>query len=346
VNPFRSHEPQNRNMALIRCPSCDTLHDLEGSFFASGARKVRCASCRTIWEAVDPESLRVTGTRSGPRVPEASEPEQDTQPLDDLESGAMAAPLGQGVPAGMPAAAGISEAPAAAAPEDMEISTRELEALFGEPGAITGTGTPRPEATGAEVPDFDPASLARAQDAAAEGKEPPALRERPRAAGPRAGARPPVGSKAGRKGSGVTVMLMAAGMGTLAVLGLLRTEAVELVPGVAPMLESIGLGVKAGALDIAEVHSRIMREEGRETLEVTGSITNIARAPRKVPVIRLSIRSATGQEIYVWTATADVAELAPGEKTLFRRRLASPPAESHAVMVRFVAKDDIVASIR
>jgi hypothetical protein len=31
---------------------------------------------------------------------------------------------------------------------------------------------------------------------------------------------------------------------------------------------------------------------------------------------------------------------------MFRRHLASPPPESHSVLVRFVAKDDIVAAIR
>ncbi|MCA3665646.1 MAG: hypothetical protein INF08_03395, partial [Methylobacterium sp.] len=73
---------------------------------------------------------------------------------------------------------------------------------------------------------------------------------------------------------------------------------------------------------------------------------NITRARQPVPVIRLSLLNAEGQQIYVWTGAADHAELAAGEKTQFRRRLASPPKDATQVMVRFVARDDIVASIR
>lgn len=329
-------------MALIRCPNCDTLHDLEGSFFASGPRKVRCASCRTIWEAVDPESS-ITQRPVAPKFDSEPRPAEVAAPeMDEME-----AALGQDAIDAMDFS--VPEPPAKVEPvqDNADISASELEALFAEPAPAAATETDKAGKSDKDPIEFDPASLARAQDEATADDIEPQERRRNRRAKHLAANDAHLGRNAKPKGSSkVTVMLMAAGIGTLATLGLLRNEAVRLFPGVAPVFEAVGLGVSIGNLDIAEVRSRLVREEGRETLEVTGTIANLARATQKLPVMRLSIRSNTGQEIYVWTAAADVHELAPGEKTVFRRRLASPPAESHSVMVRFVAKDDIVAAIR
>lgn len=342
-------------MALIRCPDCDTLHDLEGSFFASGPRKVRCASCRTVWEASDSESsmgvnivipkLDPNRERAAPRktAEEATEPK-----TDDIET-----PLDQDAIDAIDFS--TSEMPAE---EGAEISAAELEALFAEEAspAPSPSASPEPVQTAAppaslatETIEFDPASLARMQDAAMGADASSSVEEQrksrrdKRLAVTEAHHRHDVKSK----GAGpVAVMLMAAGFGTLAMAGILRNETVRLFPASAPVFEAIGLNVNPLGVDINEVRSRLVREENRETLEVTGTIVNLTKAARKLPVLRLSIRSATGQEIYVWTASADLPELGPGEQTMFRRRLASPPAESHSVLVRFVAKDDIVAAIR
>ena len=358
-----THEPQNREMALIRCPNCDTLHDLESSFFASGARKVRCASCRTIWEAVDPESNILPRTPAPaanvapePETEPAWAPEAAAEPEDDMV--AMAMPI----PASKPATSATAEPapmPVLAEDEAVDISAEDLEALFAEPAPKPAA---KPAAAVEEEPfEFDPASLAREQDAAMAAAAAAAAAEKEKAGtegdpnerrsyrrsrhmAANDSHRARREKKQGR--SSMAVMVMAGGIGTLAVLGFMRHEIVRFVPAAAPVFEAIGLGAGASTLDISDVRSKLAQEDGRETLEVTGTIINTARAPQKVPVMRLSIRSASGQEIYVWTAAADVAELAPGEKTQFRRRLASPPAEAHSIMVRFVAKDDIVASIR
>lgn len=326
-------------MALIRCPNCDTLHDLEGSFFASGARKVRCASCRTIWEATDPES------NNGPSVI-IPRPEPNIEPPEPVAEAAPApeeSPLDQNAIDAMDFS--IPEPPAG---EAADISVEELEALFADEAKSPST-EPDPAPAAAEAVEFNPDSLARAQDAArtaageSSGEERRKWRRAKHLAATEAHHRQ--GTPA-RKSNSTAVMLMAAGVGTLATLGILRNEAVRLFPASAPIFEAVGLSVNAGNLDISEVRSRLVKEEGRETLEVTGTVANLTKSPQKIPVMRLSIRSGTGQEIYVWTATTDLPELGPGEKTVFRRRLASPPAESHSIMVRFVAKDDIVAAIR
>ncbi|MCZ8185185.1 MAG: hypothetical protein O9308_02305 [Beijerinckiaceae bacterium] len=339
-------------MALIRCPQCDTLHDLEGSFFANGPRKVRCAECRLVWEASDPDSpqkrtiipsldlkvnppeIRAAAAAGEPEaIPAAgAAPALDQAAIDAMDFG---------LPAENPA-------------EERAISPEELEALFAEE-ASPAAASPEPADTapaaakdrpaGSDEPIRVPEELAERLAPAAVEDEPDRRANRRSRRLAAADAHHRHEAKAAGRTS-LTGIVLAAGIGSLAMLGILRHETVRLFPQTAPLFAAIGLGVKAHQLDIDNVRSRLSRENGLETLEVTGTIANLSKSVQKIPVMRLSIRSTSGQEIYVWTATADQPELAPGETTTFRRRLASPPADSHSVMVRFVAKDDIVAAIR
>ncbi|MCZ8260258.1 MAG: zinc-ribbon domain-containing protein [Beijerinckiaceae bacterium] len=340
-------EPNN-SMALIRCPQCDTLHDVEGSFFAKGARKVRCAECRTVWEATDPDS----------KARQAIIPPLDLKinPPDIRAAAARTAP--EAAPALDQAAIDAMDfaLPAETNAGESTISAEDLEALFAEEAqpapanATAAAPAPAEQPAGFGEPIRVPQDLADqmtppATPAAAPEDEPDrrANRRNRRLAAAEAHHKKD-GKGTGR--SSMTGIVLAAGIGSLAMLGILRHETVRLFPQTAPLFAAIGLGVKQHQLDIDNVRSRLSRENGLETLEVTGTIANLSKSIQKVPVMRLSIRSTAGQEIYVWTATADQPELAPGESTSFRRRLASPPADSHSVMVRFVAKDDIVAAIR
>ncbi len=65
-----------------------------------------------------------------------------------------------------------------------------------------------------------------------------------------------------------------------------------------------------------------------------------------MPRIRFSVRNAAGQEIYSWTALPARNALAAGATMPFRSRLASPPPESHEVLVRFFNRRDLVAGIQ
>lgn len=347
-------------MALIRCPQCDTLHDIEGSFFANGPRKVRCAECRTVWEARDPATIRANAVvpdfdiRTNPAPKPAPEADLD---LDwDLPATPALKPEPARTEPAKPAAMSQADIdafdfsmPAEPPAEDRAISAEELEALFAE----EPKPAPAARKDALEAPIIVPAAMAQPEmpvdslkhgtDDTDEMEERRANRRRNRLAATEAHHQHEA-KAAGR--TSMTGIVLAAGIGSLAMLGILRHETVRLFPQAAPFFAAVGLGVSQHQLDIDNVRSRLTKENGIETLEVTGSIANITKSAQKIPILRLSIRSPAGQEIYVWTATADQGELAPGEKTMFRRRLASPPADSHSVMVRFVAKDDIVAAIR
>ena len=61
--------------------------------------------------------------------------------------------------------------------------------------------------------------------------------------------------------------------------------------------------------------------------------------------VATALRDAAAQEVYSWTASADRTSLPPGQAMTFRARLASPPAVAHDVVLRFVNRRDVVASI-
>jgi hypothetical protein len=65
-----------------------------------------------------------------------------------------------------------------------------------------------------------------------------------------------------------------------------------------------------------------------------------------VPRLRFAVRNASGNEVYSWTALPNRSLLAPGETLPFQSRLASPPPETHDVLVRFFNRHDLGVGIQ
>jgi hypothetical protein len=87
-------------------------------------------------------------------------------------------------------------------------------------------------------------------------------------------------------------------------------------------------------------------QDGIPVMVIEGQIVSESRQPVEVPRIRFALRNAAGHEIYSWTALASRSVLGPGEAIDFRSRLASPPAESRNLSVRFFNRRDMLAGIR
>jgi predicted Zn finger-like uncharacterized protein len=122
----------------------------------------------------------------------------------------------------------------------------------------------------------------------------------------------------------------------------------ETIVGAAPSLASfygaLGLPVNVRGLAIEDVRSVENVEEGVPLLLVTGVVRNVAAGPRDVPRLRLAVTGGGDRELYAWTTVAARSKLDPGESAAFRARLASPPADGRGVAVRFLARQDIVAT--
>jgi len=78
-------------------------------------------------------------------------------------------------------------------------------------------------------------------------------------------------------------------------------------------------------------------------LVVRGNIVNITGKTENVPHLRFAVRNAARQEIYSWSATPPQSAVTAGQAIAFQTRLASPPPDSHDVLVRFVSRYDILA---
>ncbi len=127
-------------------------------------------------------------------------------------------------------------------------------------------------------------------------------------------------------------------VGAMALIGA-RTAVVQRVPAMAAVYEAVGVPVNLPGLALRDVRSRIVRDGNRRLLVTEGEIVNIRREENHVPTLALAVRGPNGLARYSWTAPAPKTRLEPGEAVAFRARLAAPPEEGVAVMVRFVSPE-------
>jgi hypothetical protein len=135
----------------------------------------------------------------------------------------------------------------------------------------------------------------------------------------------------------VAVALLA----VLAALIIGRTQVVRLLPQTAPLFSAIGLPVNLRGLVFENLGVSGESEDNVPVLVVTGTIRNITGEAVTVPRLRFALRNPAGLEVYAWTILPASRKLAPHALLPFRSRLASPPADSKDVLVRFFGREDI-----
>jgi len=137
-------------------------------------------------------------------------------------------------------------------------------------------------------------------------------------------------------------LLIAINIGLIA----FRTDVVRLAPQTAAVYAAIGLEVNLRGLAFTELVTRKETQDGTPMLVIEGVIKSASKQPINVPRLRFAVRNAKGHEIYSWTAVPARDTIAPGATIPFRSRLASPPPEAHAVLVRFFNRRDLVAGVQ
>ena len=311
---------------LTVCPSCATSYTIDPASVAPVGRTVRCARCKTAWFAGSPEAeakpeskvdafvdgvIAEAETLSGSAPPAAKAPEPE--PADDFGS----------EPAGTIAEAGE------AAPADRDPPADE-------PPPGDATDIPATEAPSL-VP---PIGHARLGDTAASGFEAEdiesfaARRERLRAR-----------RQSKRRSSRWTAIVLVLVAFNVALVGA-RNEVVRYLPQTASLFAAIGLPVNLRNLKFENVKISKEIENGVSTLIVNGTIVSTGNSPTEVPRLRFSVRNASGQEIYTWTALPSRSILEPGARLDFHSRLASPPADAADVLVRFFNAQDAAVGVK
>ena len=140
----------------------------------------------------------------------------------------------------------------------------------------------------------------------------------------------------------VAVLLVA--IFTFGIMG--RQSIVRAAPEMATLYSAIGFPVNLRGLEFQNIRTRQEIQDGITVLAIEGDVENVANRAVELPRVRLSVLGENGVEIYSWTALLPRSILYPHERVPFKSRLASPPAAGKEIMVRFLARGDLTASVR
>jgi predicted Zn finger-like uncharacterized protein len=296
----------------IACPTCATTYEIDDVSVGEAGRKVRCASCGAIWRAYRDRPSELIGAPAGvsPGPPVIADP----PPLAPLADDILPTPELPG-----PATYEQFVAPAESPP-----TVPEVEALGSAAEQDKATA---PITAGESMEDEKPA------------------RRGARITKPKAAKRPALGAKLKNLFSW-PVLFVAATASIAAVAASQRERVVRAVPQAGAVFAAAGAPVNLRGIEIRNVKSRMVEDNGVSVLVIDGDLVGVARERVNVPRLRFAVLGSQGQELYVWSAQADRATIQPGESQNFRRRLAAPPAEGRDVSVRFLGASDITAGLK
>ena len=341
---------------LIVCPKCATSYQVEGPSLGRSGRSVRCARCRNVWFAARPVLVPAMASAGDFDVVDAKPkiisffpppPESEGPAAGAAEADAV---LAEVAPPGKQAEAPDDAKPEAASTEgiDLESLKEDMAEVGAEHAAAADavlSAVPGEEITVAEAPPIVP------PDEPVEMKtEPPPVQ----AADPEADMEALAARRARRQMlrrrkqqwplSRLPTLILALVAANTVLMGW-RMDIVRLLPQTASLYSAVGLPVNLRGLAFEDIKMSKEEQDGMPVLVVEGTITNVTRRAAEVPRIRLAVRNERKNEIYSWTTQPQRSILGPGETLPFRARLASPPAETRDVMVRFFTRRDVVAGI-
>jgi predicted Zn finger-like uncharacterized protein len=308
---------------LIVCPSCATSYDVEVATLMPNGRQVRCVRCRTVWRAEPSQADKLTA---------AAEAIGPAPQMAEAMAGSMAGSFAEEPPPEPPSDEfAVEEVPADFA---------AAEAAPGEAGATTDQPTVEVEAPSiapsepGELPPVDieaaPASLEPIEDI-----ETYAARHAKR--GGAFALRWPL--------SNLQSVILALLVVDAIVVGW-RNDFVRVFPQTASFYATLGLPVNLRGVTLSDIATMTEQHDGVPILVVDGNIVNDSRRFIDVPRLKFVVRNAAGDEVYSWTAVPPRPNLPPGDTVAFRSRLASPPPDGVAVLVRFVNRRDIISATR
>jgi len=337
---------------LIVCPNCATSYMIDRATLGAAGRAVRCARCKTTWQAdglagvprpVTGAGAQVddlvavavavavaVGTRGASQAPPTTDSAVDKPPVLEPEPTPVQPAIKADQPVGMVEELALRVESAAAPGPEKDTATASAEAPAEQPMPVAESPPLVPPVETAPLPESAPAELE-----AEEIESFAARRERLRARRTRS-----------YRSSRWTALILVLFAFNVAVIGA-RNEVVRYLPQTASLFSAIGLPVNLRQLKFENV--RIAKDNSNSNsnnssvLTIEGTIASTASEPVNVPRLRFAARNAAGQEIYSWTAAPSRSTLQPGEKLDFHSRLAAPPPDATSVMVRFFSREDASA---
>ena len=129
--------------------------------------------------------------------------------------------------------------------------------------------------------------------------------------------------------------LMTSALGAATLLIANRNAIVAQWSPSATIFASIGTPVNLRGLEITNLRSVLIEEDGQRILTVEGDIKNIGAARLKVPELDIHVRGSMAPTLYTWKSPSPRSDLGKGEIMTFRTQLATPPDGAVAVEVKF-----------
>jgi len=140
---------------------------------------------------------------------------------------------------------------------------------------------------------------------------------------------------AGRSGVALgwlLLLVLIGGLGAGAYFG--RAEIIQRFPQTERLYALAGLVPNPTGLEILGTYfERGQTDEGEPSLTVRGEIVNVVNRDVAVPPLRISLKDAANQEIFVWTKEVSEKTLAPGATASFETTIANPPIEAVDVTI-------------
>jgi predicted Zn finger-like uncharacterized protein len=294
---------------LIVCPNCASTYDVSAASLGPQGRSVRCVKCQTVWHAAPTEEPAFAEAEMA--MPQAE------APADAADDWAEAL------------AEAREETPEAPADEDVALLDPGARALAMDQDEVTDD----PDALADhDSPPIAPDDVPQAPVVDVETLA--ARRERRRV------------QDRHRKVKPWLFLAILAMMGLIGGILGWRVSIVQMLPQTASLFRLIGLPVNLRGLDISDVASLREVVDGVAVLVIEGKITNLTHLPHDVPRVRFALVNGSGGEVYSWTTVPTQSNMPPDGVQKFRTRLASPPAEGRAVIVRFLNRRDAAGGLK
>jgi predicted Zn finger-like uncharacterized protein len=311
----------------IVCPNCATSYLIADTAIGANGRSVRCVRCQTVWQATPPVMAARDELAENPAADETvaafraaldGEPPEPLPALDVPDEAPAEPWLDDIVDAN--ASEDVMDPAAEAPPEPLPMALADIPIPVEDaPPLVPGMVTHVTSLDDNGPPDIESVAARRARTTA--------RRRRNRLRIP------------------LPIAIVALATLCVALLGW-RKDVVRHAPQLASFYSAIGLPVNLRGLTFTDMKIGNEIHDGVPVLVVEGMIVSTVSKPIDVPRLRFALRSATGAEVYSWTAQPSQPVLGAFETMPFRSRLASPPAEGHDIEVRFFTRRDAVAGLR
>ncbi|MBL4740076.1 MAG: zinc-ribbon domain-containing protein [Sneathiella sp.] len=115
---------------------------------------------------------------------------------------------------------------------------------------------------------------------------------------------------------------------------------VQFWPATAKMYQALKIDVKTTntlGLEIRELKTKSVLENGVVHLTVTGKVVNLTATPRPIPRISIRLVDGNGDHVYSWSMVVDQENVEPWGSAEFSSSMKQPPEEAKHVKADLIA---------